>query len=251
MLMKSDKYQRRFYRDWAKAKDLYSLRVTAKETDLQILSDQPVEKEFAQARLGFYRRGIESYIAKDRRFLTALKPLSVEFAAAPIVREMTQAARLANVGPMAAVAGAIAQHIGKDILKEGPKEVIVENGGDIFLKLKKIRNIAIYAGSSSLSGKLCLRIKPKDTPLGIATSSGSVGHSLNFGNADAVVVLAKSALLADAVATATANRVRTSQDFEKAVDFARRIRGILGVVIIIREHLVSWGKIEFTQRGLI
>jgi len=246
--MKSDRYQRRFYRDWVGAQDLYSLRVAAKETDLQILSDKPVDRDFAEARLSFYRRGIEGYIAKDRRFLTSLKPLAVELNAPPIVKEMSRAAKLANVGPMAAVAGAIAQYIGKDILRHGLKEVIIENGGDIFLKIKKSRNIAIYAGSSSFSGRLCLRIKPKDTPLGIATSSGSVGHSLNFGNADAVVVLAKNALLADAVATAASNRVKTRKDFNPAINFAKNIRGISGLVIIINDHLASWGKIEFIKR---
>jgi hypothetical protein len=247
--MKGDRYQRRFYRDWVAARDLYSMRVTVKETDLQILSDKPVDKDFIEARVNSYRRNIEDYIAKERRFLTSLKPIAVELDAPPIVKEMNRAAKSANVGPMAAVAGAIAQYLGKDILRQGPKEVLVENGGDVFLKIKKCRNIAIYAGSSSFSGRLCLRIKPEDTPLGIAASSGTIGHSLNFGNADAVVVLAKNALLADAVATATSNQVKSRRDFKKAIDFAKNIRGILGLVIIIKDNLASWGKIEFLKRG--
>ena len=242
--MKTNKYQRRFYRNWIRAKDLYLTRVTVKETDLQILTDRPIDKDFVKARVNTYRRQIESYIAKDRRFLTSLKPIEVELNAPPIVKDMVSRAKSANVGPMAAVAGAVAQYIGKDILKKGTQEVIIENGGDIFLKIKKSRDIGIYAGKSKLSGKLSLRINPKHTPLGVATSSGTVGHSLNFGNADAVVIVAKDAILADSVATAASNLVKTREDFVKAVDFAKKISGIVGLVIIMKDNLATWGKIE-------
>jgi len=247
--MKTDKYQRRFYRDWVKAKDLYSMRVVIKETDLQVLTDKTIDKAFIDARVNSYRRDIESYISKDSRFLTSLKPIEVELHAPAVVREMARQAKKVNVGPMAGVAGAIAQYLGKDILKRGAREVIIENGGDIFLKIKKNRNIAIYAGNSILSGKLCLRIKSKDTPLGIATSSGTVGHSLNFACADAVVILAKNAILADVVATATSNLVKTRQDFKKAIDFAKKVSGVSGLVIIMKNSLASWGKIEFLKHA--
>lgn len=245
--MKTDKYQRRFYRSWVREKDLYLTRVTVKETDLQILTDKPIDVDFAKDRVNVYRRQIEDYIAKDRKFLTSLKPIEVELHAPAVVKEMTKQAKKANVGPMAAVAGAVAKYLGRDILKKGLKEVIIENGGDIFLKIKKSRNITIYAGKSKFSRRLSLRIKSKVTPLGVATSSGTVGHSLNFGNADAVVILAKDAILADAVATAASNLVKTRQDFKKAINFAKNISGILGVVIIMKDYLASWGKIEFVN----
>ena len=243
--MKADKYQRRFYRDWTQLKDLYSARIMVKETDLQILTDTPVDKDFVEKRIRLYRQDIEDYIIKDRRFLTALKPMEVEFKARPIVKEMSQAARLANVGPMAAVAGAIAEFLGRDLLRKGYKDVIIENGGDIFLQTRKTCKVGIYSGRSKLWKGFSLKIKPKNTPLGICTSSGRVGHSLSFGLADAVVILSKHASLADAVATATANRVRSKKDLSKVLDFTKSVKGVLGVIIIIKDTLISWGKVEF------
>lgn len=245
--MKTTKYQRRFYRDWVAAKDLHLVRIMDKETDLQILTDKPIDQDFLKERVWEYRFAIENYIIKDRRFLTALKPIAVELNAPPIIKEMSEAAKKANVGPMAAVAGAIAQFLGRDLLKKGYKDVIIENGGDIFLKTSKRRAIGIYTGRKKLWQGLSLKIKPKDTPLGICTSSGTVGHSLSFGLADSVVILAKNATLADAVATATANRVTSTQDLQRAVDFARSIKGVYGVVIIIKNNLTSWGRVGFAK----
>lgn len=245
--MKTNKYQRRFYRDWVKAKDLHLTRITVQETDLQILTDKPIDKNFCEDRIRLYRQAIENYISKDRRFLTALKPIAVELNAPPIVKEMAKAAKKANVGPMAAVAGAIAQFLGQDLLRKGYKEVVIENGGDIFMKTSKIRDIGIYAGSSKLWQGLGLKINPQDTPLGICTSSGTVGHSLSFGLADAVVILSQNTSLADAVATATANYVKSKIDLQRALDFARSIRAVCGVVIILKNNLISWGKIEFVR----
>lgn len=243
--MKTNKYQRRFYRDWVKNKDLYRARVMVKETDLQVLTDKPVDEAFIKERVNSYRRNIEDYIAKDRRFLTVLKPLVVELNAAPIVKKMAKVARCANVGPMAAVAGAVAEFLGRDLLRKGYKDIIIENGGDIFLVTRKTRKIGIYAGRLKLCSRLYLKIKPQDTPIGICTSSGKVGHSLSFGLADAVTILSKNASLADTVATATANRVRSKEDLQKAVDFAKSIKGILGAIIIIKNRLISWGRVEF------
>lgn len=247
--MKTSKYQRRFYRDWVKAKDLVLTNITAKETDLQVLTNKPLDKSFIEDRIRAFRWDIENYIDRDRRFLTALKPLAVELSAPEIVKEMAAQSKKANVGPMASVAGAIAEFLGRDLLKKGCKEVIIENGGDIFIKTRKVRAIGIYAGRSRLFSKLKLQIRPKDTPLGICTSSGTIGHSLSFGCADSVVVLSRSAILADAVATATANLVQKKSDLQKALDFARAIKGTIGVVIIFRNNLISWGKVEFAEKS--
>lgn len=241
--MKTNKYQKRFYRDWVKSKDLYLAHIIERETDLQILTDKPLDKDFVKERIRSYRWDIENYIAKDRRFLAALKPLAVELNAPKIIKEMAKQSKKANVGPMAAVAGAVAEFLGKDLLKKGYQDVILENGGDVFLKTRKIRTIGLYAGRSNLWNRLSLRIKPQDTPLGICSSSGTIGHSLSFGAADSVIILSKSAALADAVATACGNRVRSKEDLQGALDFAKLIKGVLGVVIIIKNHLVSRGEV--------
>ena len=245
--MKTPRFQKRFYRDWVNAKDLYLLHFMAKETDLYILTDKRLDKDFIDERVRALRWDIENYINRDRRFLTALKPIEVELGAPFIVKEMAESAKAANVGPMACVAGAIAGFLGKDLLKKGYREVIVENGGDIFLKSCKKRTVGIYSGKSSLWNKLRIKIKPENTPLGICTSSGTIGHSLSFGCADSVVVLSKRASLADAVATASANRVKTKEDLQGAINFARAIKGICGIAIVLKNRLVSWGEIEFVK----
>lgn len=245
--MKSAKYQRRSYRKRIAPHGLYPARVVTQETDLHILTDRPADEEFLRQRTAYYRRQIEGYIAKDPRFLAALKPIAVELRAPGIVRKMARAAAMAGVGPMASVAGAIAEFLGRDLLKKGCREVIIENGGDIFLSSPRDTKIGIYSGKPGLFKNLSLKIKAKDTPLGICTSSGRVGHSLSFGLADAAVILARSATLADSVATATANRVKSPADLKKAMAFARSVKGILGAVIILGNNLVSWGKIQFAQ----
>lgn len=243
--MKTDKYQRRFYRDWIDTKDLYLARIYIKETDLQILADRPVDKGFVKERINLYRRQIEDYIIKDRRFLSALKPIVVAQDAPFIVRKMAQAASKANVGPMAAVAGAIAELIGCDLLGDGFNEVIVENGGDIFLKTQKVRIVRIYSARTKLWKNIGLKIRPQDAPLGICTSSGTLGHSLSFGSSDSTTILSKDTFLADAVATACANLIHSKKDLVRAVNFARAVRGVEAAVIVIKNDLISWGKLEF------
>jgi hypothetical protein len=245
--MKSSKFQRRFYRDWVKDKKLRLLQVMDKETDIRITTDKVVDKIFAGEIIRQYRWDIERYINKDHRFLTALKPIVVEIDAPLIIKTMAEESKKANVGPMATVSGTISELLGKELLKKGYKDVIIENGGDIFLKTRKPRLVGIYSGRSKLWNSLCIKIKPKDTPMGICTSSGTIGHSLSFGLADSVVVLSKSTSLADAVATATCNRIKIKQDLHKALDFARQIKGVLGIVIILKNNLVSWGKVEFSK----
>jgi ApbE superfamily uncharacterized protein (UPF0280 family) len=147
---------------------------------------------------------------------------------------------------MAAVAGAMAEMVSKDLLKLS-KEVIVENGGDIYLATSKERTVGIYAGNSPLSLKMGILIKPEEAPLGICTSSGTVGHSLSFGKADAVCILSKSAALADAAATAVGNVIQEKKDIEKGLERGKEIEGVLGMLIIVGEKMGVWGNITLTQ----
>jgi ApbE superfamily uncharacterized protein (UPF0280 family) len=243
--MLSNKYKERFYRKWINVDDLYSCHLQVEETDIEVLSDRVLEKSFLEETVLFYRQQIKNYIAKDRRFLVELKPLEVDINAPSIIKDMAESAKIAGVGPMAGVSGAIAQYLGETILKKGIKELIIENGGDIFLKIRKPRIIGIYAGESKFSGKIFLKIKPESKICGICTSSATVSHSLSFGNADAVTVLAEDAILADALATACCNRIKEENDFEPTIDFAKKIKGIHGIVIILKDKLASWGEIEF------
>jgi uncharacterized protein len=246
--MKKDDYQARTYRHWIEGKDLIAFSVTEKETDLYIRAHSNLQKKARRIMLK-YRKQLEGYIERNPAFQTSLEPITVTENAPAIVREMAEAGRQAGVGPMAAVAGAIAECVGKELLDFSP-EIIVENGGDVFLKILKKRVVGIYAGESPLTGKVGLEISPQDTPLGVCTSSGTVGHSLSFGKADAVVVTATYAALADAAATAIGNLVKQPGDIDKALKFARGIGGLKGVVIIIGNDIGAWGEIKLCETSM-
>lgn len=189
-----------------------------------------------------HRLSIETYAMRHPEFLTAIDPIPAHDDAPRIVLDMSAAAQATSIGPMASVAGAIAEAVGRDLTEFSP-EVIVENGGDIFMRTTKIRLVGVYAGESPLTGRIAIEITPGQTPIGICTSSGTVGHSLSFGTADAVIILSPSAALADAAATATGNLIKSAADIERGTDFARAIPGIKGIVIIKDDKMGVWGEV--------
>jgi len=238
-------YEPRTYRHWIEGKELVSFNVTVKETDLYVRASSNLKRKTHRLVLK-YRRQLEGYIERHPIFLTSLEPIPIGEDAPQIARQMAEAAQAAGVGPMAAVAGAIAEFVGSELLAFSP-EIIVENGGDIYLKSLRKRVVGIYAGKSSLSGKVGLEINGEDTPIGICTSSGTVGHSLSFGQADAVIAVAKSATLADASATAIGNLINQPADITSGTGLAKNIRGLEGVVIIKNDNIGIWGKVKICQ----
>jgi ApbE superfamily uncharacterized protein (UPF0280 family) len=241
----SSMYQPRTYRNWVKNKDLISFNVIVEETDCYISATAHLESKARKSILK-YRSILKKYISTHPLFLTTLEPLPVETDAPIIVKAMAEAGETALVGPMAAVAGAIAHFVGEELSRFSP-EIIIENGGDIYLRSLKSRLIGIYAGKSPLSGKIGLEIQGKETPLGISTSSGTVGHSLSFGKADAVVVLADTATLSDAAATAIGNLILTDADIPKGIEHAQSTPGVRGIVIIKDEDLGLWGSLKLKR----
>lgn len=246
--MKEDTYQPRTYRHWIEGKDLIPFDVTVKETDLYIRAASNLQRKAHRLVLK-YRRQLEGYIKLNPVFVTSLEPLAVPDYAPAIVRQMAEAARKAGVGPMAAVAGAVAECVGRELLDFSP-EIIVENGGDIYLKILSKRTVGIFAGDSPLTGKIGLEINAGDTPLGICTSSGKVGHSLSYGRSDAVVVLSASTALADAAATAIGNRVNQSADIDAAIEFGRIIDGLKGIVIVVGKSVGAWGDVKLCETSV-
>jgi ApbE superfamily uncharacterized protein (UPF0280 family) len=235
-------YQPRDYRKYVNATGLCSFTVTFKESDLHISA----QTDLAQKALLLVRRyyqTIENYILAHPYFHAALVPVEVESSAPSIILDMAAAGSRAGVGPMAAVAGAMAQYVGTE-LGLFSEEVIVENGGDIYIKCSRERIVSIYAGESPLSGKIGLKIAPESTPAGICTSSGTVGPSLSFGKTDAAIALAGSAILADAAATAVGNAVSTAADIAKGIALAQGISGVTGAVIIKEAAIGVWGNVE-------
>lgn len=230
-----------------KASDLHYFSIQIRESDLAIGVDKKSYTDsllpLCRKELARLRGELEDYIACDPDFRTTLMPVQLLPAAPPIVQGMADAARLCNVGPMAAVAGAIAQGIGEK-LKGWVQELIVENGGDVFMYTCKERTIAIFAGQSRFSQRLGIKINPEESPLGVCTSSGTVGPSLSFGIADAVLIKSPSAALADAAASRAGNLVKSAGDVQRAIDAVRNIPGITGTLIIKDETLAAWGNIE-------
>jgi len=237
-------YEARKYRDLFQGKDLVFFNCMVKETDLQIGANRLMECEVRTSVVA-YREQIETYGRANPTFIRSLTPVEPRPYAPDLVRAMCRAASLAGVGPMAAVAGAISEAVGRDMLDHWyTREIIIENGGDIFMKTDSPRKVGIYAGASPLSQTFAVEIRPEDTPLGICTSAGSVGHSLSFGKADAAVILCRDAALADAVATATANRVQREKDLAEAVEFAMGIDGILGAIAIMGDKMAAAGDVR-------
>ena len=238
-------FEPRTYRHWINGADLVDAVVMVKETDLYIRAQRNLEEE-AKASILKYRAYLEEYIKTNPHFLAALNPIEVADDAPDIVVDMAGAARKCGVGPMAAVAGAIAEYVGKELL-DYSNEVIVENGGDLFLKLDTKRQVGIYAGDSALSGKLAIEVWPEETPMGMCTSSGTVGHSLSYGKADAVIAVSPSTALADAAATAIGNIMKNVRDINKAIDFAMSVDGLDGIVVIKGSDMGIWGKVRLSE----
>jgi len=233
---------KRTYRNFTGIDDLVQFNVVVEETDLQIYASRPLQKITRDLILK-HRGFIEKYIAIYPEFLKTFVPWHLDDFAPQIVGKMIDAGRKAGVGPMAAVAGAVAEFVGMDLLSY-TDEVVVENGGDIFFKTNRLLSVGVYAAGSPLSLKMGLRIDSRDKPVGVCTSSGTVGHSLSFGKADAVCIVSDSCPLADAAATAVGNRVREKKEIQDAIDFGKMIEGVMGIVVIIGENAGFWGDVE-------
>ncbi len=239
--------QDRNYRSLVSGHKLETFRVIVKETDLMVRTERPLEAE-TRAFVLKHRMALERYIGDHPDFVDRLTPCPRDPLAPPIVKTMMEAGRKAGVGPMGAVAGAVAEYVGTDLLAHSEK-VIIENGGDVFIRTPFPLTVAILAGHSPLSGKLGVRIDSPESPVGVCTSSGTVGHSLSLGRADAAVVISASAALADAAATAIGNRVSDKVDIASAIRFGEDIDGVLGIAVIVDDKMGAWGQVELVKLG--
>jgi ApbE superfamily uncharacterized protein (UPF0280 family) len=235
----------RTYRRCISIRNYTHFTVKISETDLYILADSDLSDLAFRSALRC-RMQIEQYIRIHPEFRTSLVPVSLDAYAPDIVKDMLKASATAGVGPMASVAGAIAEHVGKELTRESAN-VMVENGGDIYLNVEENILIGIFAGDSPLTGRIALSIDANETPVGICTSSGTVGHSLSFGIADAVCIKSKSSALADAVATSVGNLIRKKSDVKKGLARAMSIPGVLGVLIVIDDTLAVQGSMNLKR----
>ncbi len=213
------------------------------ETDLHIQAVRDLSRE-CSAWVVEARMQIENYARNHSGFLESYTPFPADPFAPPVVGWMLRAAETAATGPMAAVAGAIAQHVGRLCLKETGGEVIVENGGDVFVHVTESVTLAVWAGSSPVSGRVGIYLPGSSKSVGVCTSSGTVGHSRSFGRADSVTVVAESVPLADAVATSVGNLVVSAEYVEAGLEKMQDTAGITGGVIVAGDKLGAWGDIN-------
>ena len=236
-------YRERYYRRCQKPLNLVSFQIQQGENDLQVYARRDLSSRACELTAQ-YRRQIEETIQEHPRFQTSLEPLSLE-SPYRIIDAMLKNSARAGVGPMAGVAGAIAEFVGYGLLPY-TDELIVENGGDLFIRSHQERTMLVYAGEDSpFSDRLILKLRVREEPYGVCTSSAHIGHSLSFGQTDATVIFARSAITADAFATAVGNLVKTEEDIGKGMELVESCDELLGSLIVMGEKIGVWGEIEF------
>jgi ApbE superfamily uncharacterized protein (UPF0280 family) len=243
------KFEKRTYRSQFNTARFAGFEIKFQETDLWIgvnpESFKPEMKQVALNRIKELREKLDNYIQSEPFFKKSLKPFQPGENAPVEATEMAQAAGKAGIGPMATVAGLFAREVGNEIIQNFlVKELVIENGGDIFALLNKNLVLSVFAGDSPLSERIGLEITTETSPLGICTSAGTVGPSLSYGKADAVVVVAENVLTADAFATAFGNKVKSPNDVEKVINLAEKHPEILSLLIICEDKIGVRGDYE-------
>ncbi len=228
---------KRFYRN-LHTDGLLTYEVSYKETDMLISACEDMKLElFEYVRK--LRSELDGYISYSRDFLTSLKPVSSDKKAPSIAKDMIDASKRVSVGPMAGVAGAFAQYTGKFILRRC-SECIVENGGDIFLKIDREPTIGAYAQNDYFKSNIAVKLKKSDLPYGICSSSAKIGPSLSLGRADLAMIVSNNAVFSDCLATKTANMINEKDDITKAIEFAKEQK-IIGCLFVKDDAIGLWG----------
>lgn len=224
--------------------EIFSLDFHYQQTHMKLKSDLAESLSSARSAVIHNRGILEDYIFTHPDFLSSLEPLELDLAAPEFIRNMQKAGLAADVGPMAAVAGGLSEVASEAMLKKGSNFALADNGGDISIKGNKSTTVGIYAGDSSVAKQVGFKIKPGNLPLGVCASAGVLGHSISFGEADAVIVFCRSAFLADAAATGIANKVKKTDPegtIQNGLELAEDIDGVLGCMIFIGEKVGTTG----------
>lgn len=227
----------------SRSEGLHRLEYQLRESRCTIITDRPEALSAAVSGIKGHRAELEEYIRRNPVFQLALDPIDVVDGPEVAVL-MAEASRRAGVGPMAAVAGVLADLAVREMLGAGARVAVVENGGEACFHSDRPMDIAVQAGETPLSRRVGFRLE--EFPVGVATSSGLFSHALSFGEAEAATVFAENAGIADAVATTVANVVKGDDEkvvVEKAVDLGLSIEGVRGVFIIYRGHVGLGGEV--------
>lgn len=233
---------KRFYREWIKIEGLEKFQVRVEQSDLMILAEKRLEKEALDLLLQA-RSQLEGYIQQNNAFLTSLVPLPPDPFAPPIVREMMEAAVAFQVGPMAAVAGAIAEFVAKGLLPYS-RQVIVENGGDIYAEMNRPLRVGLLPWLEGRSSQIKIEIPKACMPVSICSSSSKIGHSISFGDADLACIVARSGSMADAAATLAGNLLKKGADINSLIEKFKGHPAILGGVFVYAGKIAFWGGLR-------
>lgn len=242
-------YKERTYRERFREGRWAHFTLKYKETDLWVGIDKvsfvPEIPAYCESFILDLRNSMEAYMRRDTEYIRSLIPYEARTDAPDILKQMSAVSLRTGIGPMSAVAGAVALYTAQALKDRfGLKEIIVENGGDIYADIVEDIDISVFAGASPLSEKVGLHIQAKDSPLGICTSSGTVGPSLSFGKADAVMIICEDVLLADSYATVFANYVRKAEDITPVIEKIGKISDIISALLIKDDKMGAIGKFE-------
>jgi len=226
-----------------KAKNLFKQVFQVRETNCTIITNKKSAVNAAMSSIKHNRKELEKYIQRHPKFLYSLKPVPANDGPL-IVKLMAEASEKANVGPMAAVAGVLADLAVKDMVLAGSRVAVVENGGEVSAVSNRPIDVALLAGDSALSKQIGFRLEK--FPIGVATSSGLFSHALSFGDAEAVTIFSTNAGLADAAATAVGNLIKGKdcrRAVERGIEEALSIEDVRGVFIVYRGIVGKAGEV--------
>ena len=242
-------FEPRFYR-----KDMggrfNSLIYRYRDTDIWMAYDEhtTIAKDdiiaFIDTKCRYLWKTFEDYFKIDPEYKDTYDPYKVSEDAPEPIQRLALGSIITEVGPMAGIAGLYAEEIGKACKDEfGFKEIIVENGGDLFIDVEKKIKVSLFAGDHPLSNRIKLDIEPHMCPMGLCASSGKFGHSKSLGNADLVSVACYDTVMADQYATAFANQVLDVSDIEEVIETA--------IEVVNLKHISIFKDKAFAIGGLI
>lgn len=242
-------YQTRTYQKEFNSERFRSFMIAHKETELWIGIDpysfRDEIKDKALQKVKEMRKALDNYISMYPEFANSLVPYHPGENTPVEVIDLCQASQKAGIGPMSAVAGLFAQRVGEEICQNfSVEEMVIENGGDLYLLAKDEIVLSVFAGNSPLSQKVGVKIPANQTPIGVCTSAGTVGPSFSLGKADAVMVACRDTLVADAFATALGNKVKRAEDVAIMLKSSEEYTQILSVIAICDEKIGIRGNFE-------
>ncbi|NCC63126.1 MAG: UPF0280 family protein [Spirochaetia bacterium] len=240
-------FQNRTYRYSMGSCRFSSFSLAIAESDVWIGFQGDAECDAIRKETASFIRRLRSQILayEDKAFLSSLVPLSPKKDVSEFLRGMFDAGKKAQVGPMASVAGSVAQEVGRHLKQVfSLSEIVVENGGDLYIDVLKPLSVKLFAPTSRFSGNISLIVDPQFCPLGLCTSSATFGHSMSFGKADAVMVACSDAALSDAYATAFCNKVQKKEDVQRVCEELVSKSEVLSSIIVLDDTLAVGGRLE-------